>query len=165
MPKASPLPTPQTPVKILICGCGNAAHVLTSYLGQERKDPNSKYQFEVNVLSSHAGRLVECLPDNQRIRCINDQGDDTFGKANRISNDASQVVPGMQIILFALPTDRHEVYLKQMLPFLQPGTMIGSMPGESGFDLCVRDILGPELTEQMTLFSCNQSYLISANSS
>jgi hypothetical protein len=45
------------------------------------------------------------------------------------------------------------MYLQGMLPYIQEGTMICSLPGEGGFDLCVRNILGPELTEKCTLFS------------
>lgn len=140
--------TTANPMKVLLCGCGNAVHVLISYIGQQ--GPN---KFEVNVLSSHADRLASSLPKDGCIRCINDLGDDTLGQANKISSDPAEVVPGCQVILFALPTDRHEHYLKQMLPFLKPGIMIGSMPGESGFDLCVRNILGAELASQMVLFS------------
>jgi hypothetical protein len=70
-----------------------------------------------------------------------------------ISDDPAKVVPGCQVILFALPTDRHEIYFKKMLPYIRPGMMIGSMPGESGFDLCLRDILGEELSSTLTLFS------------
>ena len=69
------------------------------------------------------------------------------GTANLFSSDPALVVPGSQVILFALPTDRHEIYLQSMLPHLQEGIMMGSMPGEGGF------VLGAALTNQCILFS------------
>ena len=131
-------------------------HVLASYIGQQptAHDYLSEKEFKVNILSlSHASRLLDSISSDGYIRCINDTGDDTYGKAQLISSDPAVVVPGCSVILFALPTDRHELYLKAMLPYIQEGTIIGSMPGESGFDLCVRDVLGPALTEKCTLFS------------
>mmetsp|Transcript_21671 Transcript_21671/g.60153 ORF Transcript_21671/g.60153 Transcript_21671/m.60153 type:complete len:412 (-) Transcript_21671:3198-4433(-) len=105
-----------------------------------------------------AARLAE---GDGRIQCDNDCGDTFYGKANVISSNAAEVVPGCSMILFALPTDRHEVYLKSMRHFLQQQQehegsiplMIGSMPGEGGFDLCVRNTLGPEIASKSILFS------------
>ncbi|MEM7262914.1 MAG: hypothetical protein AAF488_13055, partial [Planctomycetota bacterium] len=75
------------------------------------------------------------VPQDGYIRCGNDVGQEILGKANLISSDPEKVVPGCSVILFALPTNRHEMYLQAMLPYLQEGTLIGSMPGEGGFDL------------------------------
>jgi hypothetical protein len=141
---------PKKEIQILLCGCGNAVHVLISYMEQLS---SNEYNFKVNVLSSHADQLATSLSADGRICCINDMGPDAHGKANLISSDPAEVVPGCSVILFALPTDRHEMYLRGMLPYIQEGTMIGSMPGEGGFDLCIRDILGPELAEKCTLFT------------
>lgn len=138
------------PTRILLCGCGNAVQVLISYLGRE----SLKDTFEVNVLSlGHCERLIHGVPKDGYIRCINDMGPDTLGRASMISSDPAQVAPGCSVILFALPTDRHELYLKAMLPYIQEGTLIGSMPGEGGFDLCIRSVLGPTLAQKCTLFS------------
>lgn len=152
---------PKKQMQVLLCGCGNAVHVLASYLGgstptnKSSNCPNeSEFEFKVNILSlGHCSRLVSNVPADGYIRCVNDLGDDTYGKANIISSDPAEAVPGSNMILFALPTDRHEMYLKAMLPYIKEGTYIGSMPGEGGFDLCVRNVLGQELTEKCTLFS------------
>lgn len=149
-PKKTKLEESSKPLRILLCGCGNAVQVLISYMGQE----SLQSTFEVNVLSlGHCERLIHGVPKDGYIRCINDMGPDTLGKANMISSDPAKVAPGCSVILFALPTDRHELYLKAMLPYIQEGTLIGSMPGEGGFDLCIRNILGPALTQKCTLFS------------
>ena len=148
----TPSSTTKSQVQILLCGCGNAVHVLIPYICHYGQT-SAEYDFTVHVLSSHADRLVTSLPEHGRIRCVTDTGAVREGKAHLISSDPAVVVPGCNVILFALPTDRHEMYLKSMLPFIQEGTMIGSMPGEGGFDLCIRDILGPALTDKCTLFS------------
>ena len=144
-PRTSPK---KTDVKVVLCGCGNAVHVLTSFMGKHLQNHPSKeheYEYSVNVLSlGHAERLAEdCELSDGYIRCTNDLGNDTYGKANVISGDAADVVPGCNVIIFALPTDRHEMYLTAMKPYIQEGTIIGSMPGEGGFDLCVRNVFGP----------------------
>jgi len=148
-------------IQVLLCGCGNAVHVLTSFMGQHLLDQNHpscqehEYEYTVNVFSLGHGKDLarDTEPTGGYIRCTNDVGIDTFGKANIISDNAADVVPGCQVILFALPTDRHEVYLNAMKPYIQEGTIIGSMPGEGGFDLCVRNVLGPALAGKCTLFS------------
>jgi len=142
-------------IQVLLCGCGNAVHVLASYLGQHQSDdPSRALTFKVNILSlSHADRFTKSLSLDGYIRCINVGGKDTLGRADLVTDDPSLAVPGCSVILFALPADRHEVYLRAMVPYIKAGTTIGSMPGESGFDLCVRDVLGPVLTDTCTLFS------------
>ena len=148
-------------LQVLLCGCGNAVHVLTSYLGQRPPTPgsntvdsSSEYNFKINILSlCHSDRLLTSLLPGGYIHCSNYLGTDTYGKASLISGDPALVVPGCSLILFALPTDRHEMYLNAMLPYIQEGTIIGSMPGEGGFDICVRDVLGPALADKCVLFS------------
>jgi hypothetical protein len=75
------------------------------------------------------------------------------GKPSKISSNPADVVPGCQVIIFALPADRHEKYLAEMRPFIKPGTLIGAMPGEGGFDWCVRSNLGQKLADRCTIFS------------
>ena len=98
--------------------------------------------------------MKSSLPADGRIRCTTDEGEVFYGKANVILSDADKVdIPNCSVILFALPTDRHEVYLKSMKPYIKEGTLIGSMPGGGGFDLCIRNILGAQLAKPLTLFS------------
>lgn len=143
-------PSPGQPIPVVLCGCGNAVHVLIAYLGQH---PD---MFEVNILSlSHAYRLITLADQksNFAIRCINDTGDDIQGTPHTIASDPKTVISSCKVILFALPANRHELYLKAMSPYIQPGTLIGSMPGEGGFDICVRHVLGKQLADSCTLFS------------
>ncbi|KAL3913689.1 MAG: hypothetical protein SGILL_006388 [Bacillariaceae sp.] len=138
------------PTEVLLCGCGNAVHVLTSLLGSKT------HLFRVRVLSlSHADRLIHATDPKKggAIRCIGDQGEVTVGQPSKVSCNPEDVVPGCKVIIFALPADRHEKYLCAMRQYIQPGTLIGSMPGEGGFDLCVRNTLGQKLADQSTMFT------------
>lgn len=144
-------PQPPKKVQVLLCGCGNAVHVLIAYLAQNF---SNRVESTVNVLSSHGEDLAKSLPRDGCIECRTDKGTTISGKAKCISNDPAKLVIAICIIiLFALPMDRHEQYLQQMKPYIAKNTMIGSMAAEGGFDLCIRNVLGPSLTEKCILFS------------
>ena len=130
------------PMEVLLCGCGNAVHTLASLLG------NQSSQFRVRILSlSHADRLI---PGGE-IRCIDEHGRETKGTPSLRTSNPSEAVPGCRVIIFALPADRHEIYLKAMAPYIESGSLIVSCPGEGFFDLCVRSSLGPTLSEHCTI--------------
>lgn len=141
--------------KVLLCGGGNAIHVLTSYIG-------SKDNCEVNILSlfpGEADRLRDNIPmmeegKNGGIKCINDLGQgDIYGKPNVISNDPSIVATNVDVIILALPSFTHQMYLEALKPYIKPGCTVGSMPGEGGFDLCCRHVLGDELVTQINIYA------------
>ena len=58
---------PKKQIQILLCGCGNAVHVLVGYVASQQ---STEYEFKVNVLSSHADRLLDSLPNDGRIQCV-----------------------------------------------------------------------------------------------
>lgn len=59
----------------------------------------------------------------------------------------------MDIVIFALPSFTHELYLKALKPYLKQGVSIGAMPGEGGFDLCAIHNLGSEFVRHSNLFA------------
>jgi hypothetical protein len=135
-------------MKVLLCGGGNAIHVLSSYIG-------SKPDCEVNVLSTFPGeadRLRMSMPD-EGIKCMNDLGKDVYGKPTLISDDPAAVVPGSDVVILAIPSFTHELYLKALKPHLTPGVIIGAMPGEGGFDVCARHVLGDEFVSASRVFA------------
>lgn len=136
-------------MKVLLCGGGNAIHVLTSYIG-------SLPDCEVNILSLFPGeakRLQDALP-KQGIACQNNLSKTVYrcGKPLQVSDDPAAVVPGSHIVILALPSFTHELYLKKLKDYLGFGVVIGSMPGQSGFDLCVRNMLGSDFMESSSIF-------------
>ena len=126
-------------MKVLLCGGGNAIHVLTSYVA-------SRDDCEVSILSlfpGEADRLRNSIPE-EGVKCMNDLGKDTFGKPTEVTDDVSKAAAGANVVILALPSFTHEMYLKALKPYLKPGVVLGAMPGEGGFDLCARHILGDE---------------------
>lgn len=77
-------------MKVLLCGGGNAIHVLSAYI-------SAKPDTDVTILSLFPGeaeKLRDAIPE-EGIRCINDLGDDVVGKPNAVVK---------KVILTTLPT-------------------------------------------------------------
>ena len=84
-------------MKVLLCGGGNAIHVLTSYV-------SSLVDCEASILSLFPGeaeRLSSNITD-QGIRCMNDLGTDRFGKPSKCSDDPA-IAAEADVVILALP--------------------------------------------------------------
>lgn len=132
--------------KILLCGGGNAIHVLTSYLG-------SKLDCEVRILTLFGDEADRLRSATSGITCTNDLGEPVTGKAIAVSNNTAEVAPGCDIVIFAIPSFGHELYLTALKPYLSPGVILGAMPGEGGFDMCARYVLGNDFVSASNLFA------------
>ncbi|KAL7537902.1 hypothetical protein ACHAWF_005929 [Thalassiosira exigua] len=135
-------------LNILLCGGGNAIHVLSAYA-------SAKSDTNVTILSlfpGEADKLRAAIPE-EGIRCINDLGNDVYGKPNAVIDKAEEVPKNVDLVIFALPSFTHEMYLKALKPYLKPGVTIGAMPGEGGFDLCAIHNLGADFCRQSNLFA------------
>lgn len=66
---------------------------------------------------------------------------------------AADVPDDLDMVIFALPSFTHELYLKALKPYLKQGVTIGAMPAEGGFDLCAIHNLGSEFVRNSNLFS------------
>ena len=109
-------------MKVLLCGGGNAIHVLSAYI-------SAKDYTNVTILSlfpGEADRLRDAIPD-EGIRCVNDLGEDIIGKPNAVIDKAEDVPKDIDIVIFALPSFTHEMYLKALKPFLKQGVTIGAV--------------------------------------
>jgi hypothetical protein len=135
-------------MKVLLCGGGNAIHVLSSYIGAQ---PDCDV-YILTLFQGEAERLRQAVP-NEGIKCDNDLGDDVYGKPVTISEDPSEVAIGSDIVIFAIPSFGHELYLKALKPYLNKGVILGAMPGEGGFDLCARHVLGDDYVSACNLFA------------
>lgn len=135
-------------MKVLLCGGGNAIHVLSAYV-------SAQTDTHVTILSlfpGEADRLRDAIPE-EGIRCVNDLGDDVLGKPNAVIDKAEDVPKDLDIVIFALPSFTHELYLKALKPYLKPGVTIGAMPGEGGFDLCAIHNLGSDFVRHSNVFA------------
>ena len=135
-------------MKVLLCGGGNAIHVLSSYVGAQ---PDC----EVSVLTLYTGeadRLREACSHERGIQCLNDLGPDVYGKPVTITNDPAKI-GDIDVVIMALPSLFHQTYLEALKPHLKRGVILGAMPGQAGFDLCARHCLGDDFVSASNLFS------------
>jgi len=109
-------------MKVLLCGGGNAIHVLSAYI-------SAKDYINVTILSLFPGEallLRDAIPD-EGIRCVNDLGEDIVGKPNAVIGKAEDVPKDIDVVIFALPSFTHEMYLKALKPYLKQGVTIGAV--------------------------------------
>lgn len=142
-------------MKVVLCGGGNAVHVLTALIG-------ALPDCEVSILSLYddeANRLNEALvfptshDKREGITCTCDQGQKVIGQPVIITHVPSQVIPEADVLILSLPAFCHALYVEACAPYFKDGMMLGALPAEGGFDLCVRDRLGPKRMEQLILFA------------
>ena len=136
-------------MKVLLCGGGNAIHVLTSLISAQ---PDN----DVSILSLFPGeaeRLCDAITE-EGIRCVNDIGDDVYGRPVMVSASVKEAAQdNIDAVILALPSFTHELYLKALKPYLKPGVLIGAMPGEGGFDLTARHVLGDAFVTASSVFA------------
>jgi hypothetical protein len=100
-------------MKVLLCGGGNAIHVLTAYV-------SSLEDCEASILSLFPGeaeRLASNITD-KGICCHNDLGPDRYGKPTQCSDDPS-IAADANVVILALPSFPHEMYLTKLKPYLK----------------------------------------------
>jgi len=127
-------------------------HSLTSYIA-------SQPDCDVVLLTLYPGEAdrmrAACDSSPQGIRCSNDLGPDVYGKPLLITGDPSKITQtgDIDVVIMALPSLFHQMYLEKLKPFLKPGVIIGAMPGQAGFDLCARHTLGDDFCSASNLFA------------
>jgi hypothetical protein len=123
---------------LTVCGGGNASHVLITLAAHAGWD--------VNVfapLADEADRIRAGVAARGGLTVFTD-GRTLSGRPCRVSADPSDVFPGADLVLLALPAFAHGATLRAMADHLDPGTTIGVFPARSGFDYQVHEILDVE---------------------
>nr|CAJ43559.1 alanopine dehydrogenase [Sipunculus nudus] len=125
-------------VVALVCGGGNAAHVLAG-MGASRPDT------EVRVLTLYADeaeRWEKALEGTTL--CVTSKPDKKSYTANptKVSKDPAKVVPGSDIIMITVPAFAHAQYFSAIKPHMKEGVVIVGLPGRAGFDFAAHGILG-----------------------
>lgn len=125
------------PQRIVICGGGNAAHVLAALL-------SARHQVGIYApLADEAVRLQAGCAAAGGITARSRTGSQ-MGQPWRISADPAQVFPGADLVLLALPASAHGVTLAALAPFLHDQMWIIALPARGGFDWQARTLLGPQ---------------------
>ena len=74
-------------MKVLLCGGGNAIHVLSAYVSAK---PNTHVTI-LSLFPGEADSLRDAIPE-EGIRCENDLGDDVVGKPDAVIDKVSCVL-------------------------------------------------------------------------
>ena len=138
-------------MKVLLCGGGNAIHVLTSYIGSQPDCETCIF----TLCPGEAEKLQTCI-GNRDVIAENDLGNGTVhGQPDLVTDDPAKTVESgdIDVVIMAIPSTFHSNYLEALKSYLKPGCVIGAMPGQSGFDLCVRHILGKKFVQESSIFA------------
>lgn len=124
--------------RIVICGGGNAAHVLIALLAPHH---------EVAVYAPLADEAARLQAGCTKTGGISTQAGAQrwTGQPWRISADPAAVFPGADLVLLALPASAHAVTLAAIAPFAHDHMRIVALPARGGFDWEARSLLGPHI--------------------
>ena len=137
-------------VVALICGGGNGAHVMA---GIAATQPN----MEARVLTLYADEAEQWTKnmEPEGLTVVDTTGPtekNIVSRPSKVSKIPEEVVPGCDVILFAVPAFAHEQYLNALRPHIKPGTIVVGIPGQAGFEFAVRGIWG-DLAKQCTIMN------------
>jgi hypothetical protein len=133
-------------MQVTVCGGGNAAHALVGLLAAQ-----GSHLVNVYLSFEREARLWQAGIASQGGIEVLQREATRLGRPHAISCDPSQVLPGSQLVLLALPAFAHQAVLQQIAPYLDSGAWLGAIPARGAFDLCAWDALG-EKCFSLTLF-------------
>ena len=116
-------------INVTICGGGSLGHV------------------SLGVLSSHSDVSVRLLTNHpekwqSQIVVTDLDGKKYNGSIDKVTANAEEVISDADIVLFCLPGFLIEKTLLQIKPFLNHGTMVGSIVSSTGFFFFAHKVLG-----------------------
>ena len=134
-------------MQICIAGGGNLAHASIACIGYH--NPN----YDINLYVRTPEKWADQITGITEKSAWEFKGN-MVGKINKKSNDAKDVVPGSNVIIVCGPAHVKPDILKQIKPYINEGTMIGTIFGQGGFDMMATSILGEDIqAKNLTLFS------------
>ncbi|XP_031552650.1 tauropine dehydrogenase-like [Actinia tenebrosa] len=139
------------PTKLVICGGGNGAH---AWAGIASSQPDtdvcvlSLFQDEAerwsNSLKEHD--FTVSLYRNEKVY------NQLKTKPKLVTKQPEKAVPGCDVIALVLPAFAHEQYLEAIRPYIEPGTIIVGLPGQSGLEFQICGIVG-DMASKCTLMN------------
>jgi len=115
-------------LKIVIYGGGSLGHVVSAVL-------SSNNDCEVCLLTGHPEKW------NNNIRVTDCNGIIYSGHIKEVNLDAKKIIPNSDIILFCIPGFLIENALKNIRPYLNSDTKVGSIVSSTGFFFMAESIL------------------------
>jgi hypothetical protein len=138
------------PIRVLICGAGNGAHVLAGVI-------STKPNVDVLVLTRDADRAQRWnrALDSDGLTVTVRKGDSDgvacTTQSFAVTNDPKQAARGRDVIIFAIPAFLHWKYLTLLEPYLEDGCIIVGLPGQNGFEFDVRKALARRLKNYVVM--------------
>jgi len=138
------------PLKVTLCGAGNAVHVMIADFGSH---PSEEYS--LSVFAPHQDEASRLGRDGGTIHKIANKGHDTTGNFVMASDNPEHVIPDADIIVLSVPSFAHRSILKAIKPYIKKGAILGAIPAQGCFDLTCKSIFGDSLKD-IVLFGFNQ---------
>ena len=115
--------------RICIVGGGNEGHYFMALLG-------NRTELEVSLLTS-TPKLFQ-----HKIYSVNTKnGIETVGVVKNISSEPSEIISDTDMIIFCIPSNAYKVYLNKIKKYVQPGTILGFVPGTGGVEFVTKYFL------------------------
>ncbi|MEW5850575.1 MAG: NAD/NADP octopine/nopaline dehydrogenase family protein [Myxococcota bacterium] len=122
------------PLQVTVCGAGNLGHVFLGRLGNHP-------EVRVNLLTSseeRADMLRRAMQDGVRVRS---RDGEVVGRPHVVTADPARVIPGSRLVLMCLPSFCEPAVLARIVPHLDDGALVGSIPGPGGVHWAARRAL------------------------
>lgn len=120
-------------MNICICGGGNLGHVVSGYLG-------SKPNVTVGILTRHpeswSQQLEIRLPNKSVVN----------GELKLVTNNPSEIIPQADIVLLCLPGMFIRSEIEEIIPYLRPTTVVGSIVSSTGFFFQTHELIPSQPT-------------------
>ena len=125
------------PVQICLLAASNGSHYNAAVIGNNPK-------FRVNLLT----RRPEIFKDKTVTGVYEDDKSTITGKLDIVSSDPSVVCKGTKIFVVSSPVNAQEEILRSIKPFVEHGSIIGSVYGQGAFDLIATQVFGEDIKEK-----------------
>lgn len=131
------------PVQVCLLAGSNGSHYNTAVIG-------SKPYFRVNLLT----RRPEIFADKQVTGIHEVTKEKITGRLHKVSSDPAEVCKGTKIFVVSSPVNAQADILNSIKPYVEHGSIIGSVFGQGGFDLIASQVFGDDLKKKnLAIFS------------
>ncbi|KRX04703.1 6-phosphogluconate dehydrogenase, C-terminal-like [Pseudocohnilembus persalinus] len=135
----------QEVTQICVCGGGNGSHVTVAQVG-------SKSNFKVNLYTRKPEQWKDQITGITKNSIWEHKGD-YIGKINVKSSDPSQLGKGTKLWIIGGPAHVHETILRQIAPYIEANSFVGTLFAQGGFDWMAKSVLGDRIQkENITVF-------------
>jgi len=123
-----------SPLQVCLLAASNGSHYNAAVIGS---NPNVK----VNLLT----RRPEIF-STKVVKGVYEADKSVIeGKLNIVSSNPSDVCKGTKVYIVSSPVNVQEELLRSIKPFVEPGSIIGSVYGQGGFDLIAEHVFGQDI--------------------